>query len=412
MTKLSPASHELDNSHTHIQYDVVVLGGGAAGLMAAATAGQRGKSVLLIEVSNKLGKKILMSGGGRCNFTNLEVTAEHFLCRNSHFVKSALTQYTNWDFIGMVAAYGIDYHEKAHGQLFCDHSAKEILAMLVAECDKGSVDIKLNCEVNSVSRVDDGFQIEHSSTKFNCRSLVVATGGMSIPTLGGATGFGYKLAQDMGMDVFPRDASLVPFTLSGPLKEFAAALAGVSLPVSVSVPEIGFVEDLLFTHRGLSGPAVLQLSNYWNLGQKIQINLLPNLDIQEELLRCKSVKPNTRFSKILGQHFPKSMSHQMMESWWPEYESKTLQDLSNQQLKTIEQNINQWQLVPSGTEGYRTAEVTRGGVSVDQISSKTMQHKSIDNLFFVGEVLDVTGHLGGFNFQWAWSSGYVAGLNA
>ncbi len=380
--------------------------------MAAATAGARGRRVLLLEVSNKLGKKILMSGGGRCNFTNLEVKAEHFLCQNPHFVKSALSQYSNWDFIGLVASYGIDYHEKDHGQLFCDHSAKDILKMLVSECERSDVTLMLNVDIERVQHNLAGFELNTSSQSYQCESLVVATGGLSIPTLGGATGLGYRLAEQFGLEVLPREASLVPFTLSGRWQAFGAALSGVSLPVFASVPSKGFSESLLFTHRGLSGPAILQLSNYWNLGEEIELDLLPSFDMDDELLRRKQSAPNTKLQNALLDYLPRSLVGGMAETWWPELATRPLQEISKQDLGRVANELNAWRIKPSGTEGYRTAEVTRGGVSVTNISSKTMQHKNIENLFFVGEVLDVTGHLGGFNFQWAWSSGYVAGKNA
>jgi len=393
---------------TNIQkYDVIVLGGGAAGLMAALTAGQRGASVLVIEVSNKLGKKILMSGGGRCNFTNLEVEASHFLCQNPHFVKSALKQYTNWDFIGMVAAHGIEYHEKDHGQLFCDHSAKEILAMLVTQCEEANVDIKLNCETTSVEQLENSlFKLVTSDGEFNASNLIVATGGLSIPTLGGATGFGYQLAKQFGLNVHPTEASLVPMTLSGKWHEFSAALSGVSIPVVASVESKGFVESLLFTHRGLSGPSILQLSNYWQLGEPICIDLLPSEDVLALLIDKKKQSPQQTINQVLSPYFPKSLLSALQQQWW---KPQPLQNYKNKEIEDISQQIHNWILTPSGTEGYRTAEVTRGGVDVSQISSKTMQVKGIDGLYFVGEVLDVTGHLGGFNFQWAWSSAYVAG---
>ncbi len=408
----SPKYSPENNSKT--QYDVIVLGGGAAGLMAAATAGKRGRSVLVIEVSNKLGKKILMSGGGRCNFTNLEVKSEHFICRNPHFVKSALSQYTNWDFIGLVATYGIDYHEKAHGQLFCDNSAKEILSMLVNECDQTLVDTVLNVSIEAVDHHADTshFELKSAQQTWSCESLIVATGGLSIPTLGGATGLGYQLAEQFGLELLTREASLVPFTLTGHWQTLSAALSGVALPVFVSVPKKGFAEDMLFTHRGLSGPAVLQLSNYWQLGQPIDIDLLPSNEMPEELLVAKQRSPAKTLAAVLNELLPKSLVAALGESIWPSESQATLQEIKNQRLEEIGVLLNKWSITPSGTEGYRTAEVTRGGVSVDKISSKTMEHKSVKNLYFIGEVLDVTGHLGGFNFQWAWSSGYVAGKNA
>jgi len=370
-------------------FDLIVLGGGAAGLMAALTAGQKGAKVIVLEASNKLGKKILMSGGGRCNFTNLEVEPGHFLCDNPHFVKSALKQYTNWDFISLVATHGVDYHEKDHGQLFCDHSAKDILAILESECAKANVEIKLNCH-------------------FKAQNVIVATGGLSIPSLGGATGFGYKLAEQFGLKVHKTEASLVPMTLAGKWHEFSAALSGVSIPVVASVASKGFSESLLFTHRGLSGPAILQLSNYWHLGEAITIDLLPSQDLVELFQQMKQQKPKSTISQVLSKYFPKSLVIALAERWWKD---QPLQNYKNSELNDIATSLNAWQLTPSGTEGYRTAEVTRGGVDVSQISSKTMQVNGIEGLFFVGEVLDVTGYLGGFNFQWAWSSGYVAGSN-
>lgn len=397
------------------RYDLIVLGGGAAGLMCALTAGQGGRRVLVLEVSNKLGKKILMSGGGRCNFTNLSVQADHFICSNPHFVKSALAQYSNRDFIALVNKHELGYHEKQDGQLFCDNSAKDILSILKKECDQLGVSFELSCETSAVKRHMENqegasqlprFTINTNKGDFLCDSLVVATGGLSIPTLGGATGLGYRLAQQFKLQVLPTRASLVPFTLSGKWQEFSSALAGVSLPVVVSVPSKSFHQGMLFTHRGLSGPAVLQLSNYWQLGESINIDLLPSADLADMLLNAKNNNPNMTPGQLLSGTFPSSLLKQLQLHWW---QDKPLQDYKHSELKALAKQFHEWQLKPSGTEGYRTAEVTRGGVDVSQISSKTMQVKHEKGLYFIGEVLEVTGHLGGFNFQWAWSSGFVAG---
>lgn len=376
-------------------------------MMCALAAGQRGRKVLVLEVSNKLGKKILMSGGGRCNFTNLEVLPEHFLCANPHFVKSALKQYTQWDFIALVAKHSVLYHEKEHGQLFCDESAKDILKILVDECAQAGVDIRLSCETTKLKH-ENGFVLETNQGHFSASSVVVACGGLSIPTLGGATGFGYSIAEQFGLTINPTEASLVPLTLSGKWREFSTALSGVSLPVVVSVPSKGFSESLLFTHRGLSGPAILQLSNYWYLGEPIYIDLLPSVDLSDLLLSTKRDKPKSTVNGVLSGHLPKSFITAGQALWW---QDKPLQEYKNDELTALSEQFHAWQLTPSGTEGYRTAEVTRGGIEVSAISSKTMQANDVPGLYFVGEVLDVTGHLGGFNFQWAWSSGYVAGLN-
>lgn len=394
--------------------DVIVLGGGAAGLMAAFTAGQRGKRVTVLELSNKLGKKILMSGGGRCNFTNLEVEANNFICPNPHFVKSALAQYTQWDFISLVATHGVAYHEKDHGQLFCDKSSKDILKILVQECDKAKVDLRLNCEVSEVvyNASLKRYTIASNLGTLSANSVIVATGGLSIPSLGGASGFGYRLAEQFGLNVNKTEASLVPMTLSGKWQDFSAALSGVSLPVYVSVASKGFSENMLFTHRGLSGPSILQLSNYWDLGCPITIDLLPSEDVSLLLLDAKNASSNKRISSVLSEYFPKSLLLALQDIWWADFADTCLAEIKNDYLHGLGQRLNNWSIVPSGTEGYRTAEVTRGGVDVEAVSSKTMEVKHQSGLFFVGEVLDVTGHLGGFNFQWAWSSAYVAGMNA
>lgn len=397
--------------HQEQEFDIVIIGGGAAGLMAALTAGNRGKRVVVLEASNKLGKKILMSGGGRCNFTNLEVDADNFICDNPHFVKSALAQYSQWDFIGLVAKHGVEYHEKSHGQLFCDHSSKDILNLLVKECETSGVEFRLNAEISDVA-CRNHYVVETNFGGFKSSSLIVATGGLSIPSLGGATGLGYRLAQQFSLTVNATEASLVPFTLSGKWHEFAASLSGVSIPIRVSVPAQSFRENLLFTHRGLSGPAVLQISNYWGLGDDIEIDLLPNVDVADLLVKSKAECPQKTISAILQNYFPKSFIAALQIEWWGEFADKALQEVKTGVLSALGQKINCWTLKPSGTEGYRTAEVTRGGVRVDGLSSKTLQVNDHPGLFFIGEVLDVTGHLGGYNFQWAWSSGYVAGLNA
>jgi predicted Rossmann fold flavoprotein len=386
-------------------YDVIILGGGAAGLMCALIAGRRGKKVLVLEASNKVGKKILMSGGGRCNFTNLDVQAEHFICNNPHFVKSALAQFTQWDFIAMVVKHGIAYHEKDHGQLFCDNSAKDILKMLLTECDLVGVEIQLNCVSPRVVN-NSSYLIETCSGNFESATLVVATGGLSIPSLGGATGFGYALAEQFGLTVNPTEACLVPFTLTGDWHAFAQQLSGVAIPIVARVSGQAFAESLLFTHRGLSGPAILQLSNYWHLGENIEIDLLPRNDVAELFMLQKKHKPSSTVSAALSGYLPKSLIGALQPLWWPDV---AMQEIKDVELRTLAEKFHHWQLKPSGTEGYRTAEVTRGGVDVSQISSKTMQVEAIKRLYFIGEVVDVTGHLGGFNFQWAWSSGYAAG---
>jgi len=401
-------------------YDVIILGAGAAGLMCAITAAKRDKTVLVLEKSNKPGKKILMSGGGRCNFTNLYVEAEHFLSNNPHFCKSALKMFTPEDFISMVEAHGIDYEEKKHYQLFCINSAKDILNMLLAECTKAGVEVHTSIEIKKVSKrsesASDGrFDVSLGSNPgrsvINCESLVIATGALSIPTLGGS-GFGYDLAQQFNLPLIARQASLVPFMFSDEIKDLCEELSGVSTTVTILSNKKEFEESMLFTHRGLSGPAVLQISNYWKPGDGIQINLLPGINAADFLINEKITNHKTTIKKSFTSLLPKALLLKLEELWWPLHKDQFLSEISNNELNIIGNNLNAWTLKPSSTEGYRTAEVTLGGVDTDAINSKTMEIKNHQGLFFVGEVVDVTGHLGGYNFQWAWSSGYCAGLVA
>lgn len=393
-----------------IETDCVVIGGGAAGLMCAATAGQRGRRVLVLEHANKLGKKILMSGGGRCNFTNDEVGPEHFLSGNPHFCISALRRYTPWDFLALVQRYELAYHEKTLGQLFCDHKSRDILDILLAECDKGGVDIRTRTAVHDIERSEGGFALHTDVGPVRCQSLVIATGGLSIPTLG-ATGFGYRVAEQFGLPVTERDASLVPFTLSGHWLELARSLSGVSMPVTVACGGQRFAEALLFTHRGLSGPAILQISNYWHRGEAITVDFLPGEDLAELLEQWRSDGQKTQLKNRLAHHLPR----RFVDAWlalpvFPEgLADKPLAEWTREEMDALCEGFHRWQLVPPGTEGYRTAEVTRGGVDINAVSSKTFETKTVPGLFFIGEVLDVTGWLGGYNFQWAWASGYCAG---
>lgn len=395
--------------HMH-DYDVIVLGGGAAGLMCALTAGQRGRRALVLDSSNKVGKKILMSGGGRCNFTNLHCSPDYYLSSNPHFCKSALNQYTQWDFIAMVEKHGIPYHEKTQGQLFCDKTSKDILAMLLTECSQGGVGIRTDCSTESID-YDGRYKLATNLGTFSCESLVIATGGLSIPKMG-ASGFGYQIARQFGLKVLPTRAGLVPFTFSDYVHDMASRLAGVSLPVSISTADQGFTDDLLFTHRGLSGPSVLQLSSYWSSGSEIVIDLLPTLSATSLLNDAKRAQPKVLLRTVLGQCLPKKLVVELQLLWWPEHAEQALAEISDQTLIDIAEKLNHWRVKPSGTEGYRTAEVTLGGVDTDCISSKTMGCRTQQSLYFIGEIIDVTGHLGGFNFQWAWSSGYTAGINA
>lgn len=409
------------------QYDVVILGAGAAGLMCALTAAQRGRRVLVLEKANKVGKKILMSGGGRCNFTNLFVEADNFISANPHFCKSALSRYTQWDFIAMVQHHGIAYEERKHGQLFCTHSAKDILAMLLRECAVAGVEIRTRCDTSSVgpariSGSDDKFsnhlthyrvhlEQEPAPPALDCESLVVATGALSIPTLGGS-GAGYEIARQFSLPLIERQAGLVPFMFSDGTKAICERLSGIALPVEVSCGAQRFAENLLFTHRGISGPAILQISNYWQPGSQITVNLLPEFNATEWLLEAKSQQGRSLLKTLLNHQLPKALVVELQALWWPDLPNAPVAEFSDKLLAAIGRQLNQWHLKPSATEGYRTAEVTLGGVDTDSISSKTMEAKAQPGLYFIGEVLDVTGHLGGFNFQWAWSSGYSAGLFA
>lgn len=402
-------------------YDVVILGAGAAGLMCALTASQRGRRVLVLEKANKVGKKILMSGGGRCNFTNLFVEANNFICSNPHFCKSALSRYTQWDFIALVERHGIAYEERKHGQLFCLDSAREILNMLLAECEAGAVNILTHSEVSAIDvqghETDSPLSYRLSYSKagkpqtVDCASVVVATGALSIPTLGGS-GRGYEFASQFNIPLKSRRAGLVPFMFSDATRDMCERLAGVSLPIRISCNGTAFEESILFTHRGISGPAVLQISNYWHPGDPVSVNLLPEVDTGQWLIDIKAQQGRYRLAALMAKKLPKALVEELQLLWWPAMAEKNLGEFSDKQVACIATVLNDWQLKPSATEGYRTAEVTLGGVDTDHISSKTMEAKGSPGLFFIGEVLDVTGHLGGFNFQWAWASGYSAGMHA
>ena len=388
-------------------YDVIVVGGGAAGLMCALTAGHRGRKVLVIDHANKVGKKILMSGGGRCNFTNLHATPKNFLSENSHFCKSALSRYTQWDFIDLVEKHHVEYQEKKHGQLFCVNKAKDILNILLTECKQAGVRIETSMSVDKIL-FDDVYKLSTNKYYVSCDSLVIASGGLSIPRMG-ATGFGYQIAKQFGHDILDTSAGLVPFVLTEKLQKQFESLSGISASVSVTCNNTTFVEDILFTHRGLSGPAILQISSYWNPGDSISINLFPDLDLEKDL---KDLRQNSK-TQLLKNYLTTNLSKQLVEilcvNYLQEVSEKRIAELSNTDIDFIAQQLESWTIKPSSTEGYRTAEVTLGGVNTDEVSSKTFESSKQQNLYFIGEVLDVTGWLGGFNFQWAWASGYAAG---
>lgn len=386
---------------------VIIIGAGAAGLMCAMSAAARGRQVLLIDHANKAGKKILMSGGGRCNFTNMYCEPGNFLSQNPHFCKSALARFTQWDFIALVAKHGVPYHEKKLGQLFCDNKSSDILGLLLDECEQAGVDLRLDTSVSEIARLDEGgYQLQTSLGLVRCESLVIATGGLSIPTLG-ATGFGYQVARQFGHNVLPTRAGLVPFTLTDPqLKALCTELSGTSVEdCRVSCNGQSFVENILFTHRGLSGPAILQISSFWQPGDTVSIDLLPRIDLPVWLVEQQRERPNSELKTLLAELFTKKMAGLLAEQW---FVSKPMKQYTPGELKAIAEQLGNWQLVPAGTEGYRTAEVTLGGVDTREVSSKTLESLKSPGLYFVGEVLDVTGHLGGFNFQWAWASGYAA----
>lgn len=387
------------------RFDTVIIGAGAAGMFCAAQAGQAGSRVLLIDNGKKPGRKILMSGGGRCNFTNLYVEPAAYLSQNPHFCKSALARYTQWDFIDLVGKHGIAWHEKTLGQLFCDDSAQQIVDMLVAECEKGNVTMRLRSEVLSVGREGDAFILELNGMTVGTKKLVIASGGLSMPGLG-ATPFGYKIAEQFGLNVLPTRAGLVPFTLHKPLLEQLQVLSGVSVS-SVITAEDGtvFRENLLFTHRGLSGPAVLQISSFWQPGEFVSINLLPDVDLASFLDDQRSAHPNQSLKNTLAMQLPKRLVECLQQLG--QIPDVSLKQLNARDQQTLVETLTEWRVQPNGTEGYRTAEVTLGGVDTNELSSRTMEARKVPGLYFIGEVMDVTGWLGGYNFQWAWSSAWA-----
>lgn len=388
-----------------IRCDVLVIGAGAAGLMCALTAGQRGRIVQVIDHANKVGKKILMSGGGRCNFTNTGTTPANFLSANPHFCKSALARYTPGDFIEMVERHGIAYHEKELGQLFCDVSSKQIVRMLVDECQAAGVQIRTDCSVDKVERGADGFHVHTAQGHFHAASLVVATGGLSIPSLG-ATGFGYELARQFGHTVLPTRAGLVPLTLSGTHQERFHDLSGVALPVAARCGDVAFRNSMLITHRGVSGPAILQISSFWQPGDDLRLDLLPDRDAETWLRDMKRDRGAAELRTVLSEVVPRRLALRLCEHWLPD---RPVRQIDERQLREAAALLQDFPLVASGTEGYRTAEVTLGGVDTRKVSSSTFESQLVPGLHFIGEVLDVTGWLGGYNFQWAWACGHAAG---
>ncbi|HSG91852.1 MAG TPA: NAD(P)/FAD-dependent oxidoreductase [Pseudomonadales bacterium] len=389
-------------------FDVVVIGAGAAGLMCAIAAGARGRSVLVLDHANRIGKKILMSGGGRCNFTNMYCEPDNFISANPHFAKSALSRYTPWDFIALVEKHRIAYHEKKLGQLFCDESSKDIVAMLQAECDAAGVTIRTRTPVTvEAVRTDDAprHRLGTPAGEIACEALVIATGGLSIPTMG-ATGFAFDLARRLGLAVRPTRAGLVPFTLEPARIKELEDLSGVSLDCTATSEGTSFRENLLFTHRGLSGPAILQASSYWQAGETVAIDLFPDLDIVEHLQAARATRPKAALRTVLGELLTKRVAQRWCEHWLPD---RPLDQLGDADLRQVATHCQPWQVRPAGTEGWRTAEVTLGGVDTAALSSRTMACRDHPGLYFIGEAVDVTGHLGGHNFQWAWASGQAAG---
>jgi len=388
-----------------VDADVLIVGAGASGLMCAMEAGKRGRRVLVLDHAHRAGKKILMSGGGRCNFTNYSVGPENFLSQNPHFCKSALSRFTQWDFLALVEKHNIPYHERGHGQLFCNESAKDIVNMLLAECAEAKVDIRLNTKITGVGKEREGFVVSTDTCRFESEALVVACGGLSIPKIG-ASPLGYQIARQFGMPVVPTRAGLVPLTLQPADKERFGSLSGIAVRSEVNADGQVFRENLLFTHRGLSGPVMLQISSYWKLGDLITINLLPEFDVHGQLRELRRQKAKGTVRNSLERHLPR----RLLACFLPdEVLGTALADCPDQQLAAIAAQLQQWTIKPNGTEGYRTAEVTLGGVDCSALSSKTMAATHCPGLYFIGEVMDVTGWLGGYNFQWAWSSGWCAG---
>ncbi|MFP7721674.1 NAD(P)/FAD-dependent oxidoreductase [Lysobacter sp. A3-1-A15] len=392
---------------THV--DVLVIGAGAAGLMCAITAASRGRRVLVLDHANKVGKKILMSGGGRCNFTNTGTAPDNFISANPHFCKSALARYTPWHFIELVERHRIAYHEKELGQLFCDVSSKLIVSMLLDECAAAGAQVRTGCAIERVAVADGGgFELDTSHGPYHCERLVVATGGLSIPSMG-ATGFGYELARQFGHALLPTRAGLVPLTLSGKHQQRMEGLSGVALPVTAHCNGVAFNNAMLVTHRGVSGPAILQVSSYWQPGDTLSLDLLPGHDALALLRQWQDERPDAELRTVLSDALPRRFAQRLCEVWLP---SRPMKQYTPSQLGDVARVLAAWPLVASGTEGYRTAEVTLGGVDTDGVSSSTMESRRVPGLYFIGEVLDVTGWLGGYNFQWAWASGHAAGMAA
>jgi len=388
-----------------LSFDTIILGAGAAGLMCAITAGNRGRQVLVIDHSEKIGEKIRISGGGRCNFTNIHSTPKNFLSSNKHFCVSALKRYPPHNFIDLVNRHDIAWHDKGEGQLFCDNSARDIVAMLLQECRQANVTIQGQTQITSVEKINDHFFVTTDAGTFTANALVVATGGLSIPKIG-ATSFGHTLAIQFGHTIIEPRPGLVPLTFSGDLLEKIKALTGLAVPAQIRFGKIAFNEALLFTHRGLSGPAILQISSYWQEGQPITINLLPGVNVFEELGKTRATKGKQQINNVLSTWLPSRLADFVCARAGI---TGRLADFNNKKLQKVADAVNNWQVLPQGTEGYRTAEVTLGGVDTTEISSKTMESTKVSNLYFIGEVMDVTGQLGGHNFQWAWASGHAAG---
>lgn len=394
-------------------FDVIIIGGGAAGLFCAAQAGQKGLKTIILDHAAKLGEKIRISGGGRCNFTNIHTQPDRYLSQNRHFCISALRRFSAQDFIKKVQDHKIAYHEKTLGQLFCDHSAQDILKMLFSECEQGKVRFQLSTKITGISKSDSLFQITTSSGIFNAPQLVIATGGKSIPKMG-ATGFGYQIAEQFGHKIEKTRAGLVPFTYDPQLLQIIKPLAGNALPhVTTAFGKQKFEEAALFTHKGLSGPAILQISSYWQAGKQISIDLLPQQNCQTLLKEAKDAHPKQTLAKFFQPYFTRKICQSLPDllNFSPDLLEKRLADLSHKQIDQLSEKLHHWRTIPMDTEGYRTAEVTVGGVDTKSLSSKTMESQLCPGLYFIGEVVDVTGHLGGYNFQWAWSSAYAAAEN-